>query len=123
LAFEPNFCFAKYGGKNVDVGGKSYEQEGGDFTSFGADLLIGLMSSMSKAKFYGLTGINSNIYKRKGFSNETGLGWTLGTGFEFMATEILSLEIRARYHAIKVKEGGKGQLEVSGGLNYYFGRE
>jgi len=123
LAFEPNFCFAKYGGKNVDVRGKSYGQEGGDFTSFGVDLLIGLMSSMSKAKFYGLTGINSNTYKRKGFSNETGLGWTLGTGFEFLATEILSLEIRARYHAIKVKEGGKAHLEVSGGLNYYFGSE
>jgi hypothetical protein len=123
LALEPNFLFAKYGGKDVEVRGKSYGQEGGDFTSFGADLLIGTMSSMSKIKFYGLTGINSNTYKRKGFSNETGLGWTLGTGFEFFPNEILSLEIRARYHAIKVKEGGKIHLEVSGGLNYYFGSE
>lgn len=123
LALEPNFVFAKYAGKDVEVRDKSFAQEGGDITSFGADLLIGSMSGMSKMKFYGLTGINSNTYKRTGFSNKTGLGWTLGTGFEFLATEILSLEIRARYHAIKVEEGGKGQLEVSGGLNYYFGSE
>ena len=123
LALEPNFVFAKYGGKDVEVREKTYTQKGGDITSFGADLLIGLMSTMAKVKFYGLTGINSNTYKREGFSNKTGLGWTLGTGLEFLATQILSLEIRARYHAIKVEEGGKGQLEVSGGLNYYFGSE
>ena len=123
LALEPNFVFAKYAGKDVGVNEKMYTQEGGDITSFGADLLVGSMFGMSKVKFYGLTGINSNTYKRKGFSNETGLGWTLGTGFEFFPTGILSLEIRARYHAIKVGEGGKAYLEVSGGLNYYFGRE
>jgi hypothetical protein len=123
LALEPNFVFAKYAGKDVEVNEKMYPQEGGDITSFGADLLIGSMFGMSKVKFYGLTGINSNTYKRKGFSNKTGLGWTLGTGLEFFATEILSLEIRTRYHAIKVEEGGKAHLEVSGGLNYYFGNE
>lgn len=123
LALEPNFVFAKYAGKDVEVNEKMYTQEGGDITSFGADLLVGSMFGMNKVKFYGLTGINSNTYKRKGFSNETGLGWTLGTGFEFFPTEILSLEIRARYHAIKVKEGGKAHLEMSGGLNYYFGSE
>jgi hypothetical protein len=123
LALEPNFVFAKYAGKNVDAREKSYPGEGGDITSFGADLLIGTMSGMSKMKFYGLTGINTNTYKRKGLSNKTGVGLTLGTGFEFFATEVLSLEIRTRYHAIKIDDGGRPHLEISGGLNYCFGKE
>jgi len=123
LGVEPNFCFAKFGGKDVEVREKSYAQEGGDITSFGADLLVGSLSAMGKMKIYGLVGINSNTYKREGISDESGLGLALGTGFEFFATEILSLEIRAKYHPIKLGEGGRAHLEFSGGLNYYFGPE
>jgi len=124
LGLEPNFCFAKYGGKDVDdVRGKSYTQEGGDITSFGADLVFGSMSSMGKTRVYGLAGLNSNTYKREKLEDESGLGVAFGTGFEFFPQEMLSLEIRAKYHAIKVGDGGKVHLEFSGGLNYYFGTE
>jgi len=123
LGLEPNFSFAKYGGKDVEAGEKSWEREGGDITSFGADLLLGSLSAMGKVKIYGLAGINSNTYKREGFSDESGVGLAFGPGFEYLATEMLSLEIRAKYHAIKVGEGGRVHLEFSGGLNYYFGSE
>lgn len=123
LALEPNFTTAQFGGKDVEVGGKSFSRKGGNFTSFGADLLIGSMSGMSKMRFYGLAGINSNTYSRQSIEDKTGLGLTIGTGFEFFPTEILSLELRARYHAIKLGDGGRSHLEVSGGLNYYFGKE
>jgi len=123
LAIEPNFITAQFAGKDLKVGEQTFARKGGNFTSFGADLIVGTMSSMSKMKFYGLTGINSNTYSRQAIKDETGLGLTLGTGFEFFPTGILSLEIRARYHAIKLGDGGRSHVEISGGLNYYFGKE
>jgi len=123
LALEPNYVRAQFAGKDLEVGDRSFAREGGNFNSFGADLLFGTMSSLSKMKFYGLMGINSNSYSRQGIEDKTGLGLTLGTGFEFFPTEILSLEIRARYHAIKLGDGGRSHVEISGGLNYYFGKE
>jgi hypothetical protein len=123
LGLEPNFSFAKYGGKDIEVREKSYTRDGGDITSFGADLLLGSLSAMGKTKIYGLVGINSNTYKREGMSNESGVGLAFGTGFEYFTTEMLSLEIRAKYHAIKVGDGGRAHLELTGGLNYYFGNE
>jgi hypothetical protein len=124
LGLEPNFSFAQYGGKDVDdVRGKSFAQEGGDITSFGADVVLGSLSAMGKIKVYGLAGMNYNTYKREELEDESGLGLAFGPGFEFFPTEILSLEIRAKYHAIKVGEGGRVHLEVSGGINYYFGSE
>lgn len=123
LALEPNFAIAKFKGNDVEVREHSFTMEDGDVTSFGADLILGTLSSMSKMKFYGLFGINSNTYNRKGFTKETGLGLTLGPGFEFFATEMLSVDLRARYHAFKKGDGGKTHLELCGGLNYYFGKQ
>lgn len=123
LGLEPNFSFAKYGGEDVEVRGKSYTQEGGDITSFGADLVFGSMSTMGKVRVYGLAGINSNTYKREEISDESGLGVSFGTGLEFLPAENLSLEVRAKYHSIKVGDGGRVHLELTGGLNYYLGSE
>jgi hypothetical protein len=120
LGLEPNFTYAKYGGKDVEVREESYTQEGGEITSFGADLLLGSISGMGNTKFYGLIGINSNNYTRDGIPDESGLGFALGTGFEFFPTEMLSLEIRGKYHPINLGEGGRVHVEVSGGINYYF---
>jgi hypothetical protein len=123
LAVEPNFLSAMFGGKDIEVQDISYARKGGDFTSFGVDVIVGTLSGMSKLKFYGLAGINTNTYKRKGSENKTGLGLTIGTGFEFFPTDMLSVEIRSRYHPIKIGDGGRSHVEISGGLNYYFGHE
>jgi hypothetical protein len=123
LGLEPNLTFAKYGGKDMEIRGKSYPRDGGDFTSFGVDLLLGSMSGFGNTRIYGLAGINSNTYKREGLENESGLGLAFGTGFEFFPTEIVSLEVRAKYHSIKLGDGGRAHLEISGGLNYYFGSQ
>ncbi len=124
LAVEPNFVTADFKGKDIMIQDTlSYARKGGNFKSFGVDLIVGTLSGMSKMKFYGLVGINTNTYSRKGFEDKTGLGFTIGTGFEFFPTDILSVEIRSRYHPIKIGEGGRSHVEVSGGLNYYFGHE
>lgn len=123
LGIEPYFSFAEYGGKDVEVREQSFAGKSGDITSFGADLVLGSMSGIGKTRFYGLVGINSNTYKREGIPDETGLGLAFGSGFEFFPTEMVSLEFRAKYHPIKVADGGRVHFEISGGLNYYFGPE
>jgi opacity protein-like surface antigen len=123
LGLEPNFTYAKYGGKDVEVREQTYNREGGEITSFGADLLLGSLSGMGNTKFYGLVGVNSNNYTREGISDESGLGFALGTGLEFFPAEMISLEIRGKYHPINLGEGGRVHVEISGGLNYYFGGE
>jgi hypothetical protein len=124
LAVEPNFVVANFKGKDLTVQDTlSYAREGGSFTSFGVDMIVGTLSGMSKLKFYGLAGLNTNTYKRKGLENKTGFGLTIGTGFEYFPTDVLSVEIRSRYHPIKIGDGGRVHVEVSGGLNYYFGNE
>jgi hypothetical protein len=36
----------------------------------------------------------------------------------------LGIEVRARYHGISLEGGGgRNNLELSGGLNYYFGED
>jgi hypothetical protein len=121
LGLEPNFTSAKHGGKDIEVRETSFSRKGGNITSFGLDVIIGTLSSMSKMRIYGLLGINSNTYGGEGISDESGLGLALGTGLEFFATEFLSVETRAKYHPIKLGDGGRVHLELSGGLNYYFG--
>ncbi|MGB7062182.1 MAG: outer membrane beta-barrel protein [Candidatus Zixiibacteriota bacterium] len=123
LGIEPYFSFAEYGAKDVEVRGVSFAGKSGDITSFGADLVLGSISGMGKTKFYGLVGINSNTYKREGIPDESGLGLAFGSGLEFFPTEMLSLEFRAKYHPIKLGDGGRVHLELSGGVNYYFGPE
>jgi hypothetical protein len=124
LAVEPNFVYSKYGDKDHDIGGQSMTREGGDITSFGADLVLGNPIGFSRGRFYGLLGVNANTLKRKGMENQTQFGLSFGAGFEFMPTDVLGIEVRARYHGISLEGGGgRNNLELSGGLNYYFGED
>ena len=121
LGLEPNFVYSKYGDKELDNVGT---REGGTITSFGADLVLGNPIGFSRGRFYGLLGVNANTLKRKGHSDQTQFGLSFGVGFEFLPTEVLGIEARARYHGISLEGGGgRNNLELSGGLNYYFGED
>ena len=121
LGVEPNFVFSKYGDKDFDNVGT---REGGTITSFGADLVLGNPLGFSRGRFYALLGANSNILKRKGMEDQTQFGLSFGAGLEFLPTEILGIEVRARLHGISLEGGGgRNNLELSGGLNYYFGED
>jgi len=124
LGVEPNFVFSEYGDKDYDVDGQILTRKGGDITSFGADVVWGSFDSFSPARFYGILGINSNTLKRQGFADLTRLGVSLGSGVELLVTDVFSIEIRARIHAISLEGGGgRNNLELTGGVNYYFGPE
>ncbi|MFQ6032166.1 MAG: outer membrane beta-barrel protein [Candidatus Zixiibacteriota bacterium] len=121
LGVEPNFVFSKYGDKDIDNVGT---REGGTITSFGADLILGNPIGFSRGRFYVLLGINANTLKREGLSDQTQFGLSFGPGFEFLPTEVLGIEVRARLHGISLEGGGgRNNLELSGGLNYYFGQD
>jgi hypothetical protein len=122
LGVEPNLVISKDGDKDHDVGGVTMTRAGIDITSFGVDAVIGTFSGFSKVRFYGIFGLNSNTLKRKPFSDETRIGLALGTGVEILPVETLGIEVRARVHTISQEGGGgRSNLELTGGLNYYFG--
>lgn len=123
LGVEPNFVYSK-GDKDFDIGGQSMSRGTLTITSFGADLVLGNPIGFSRGRFYALLGANANILKRKGMEDQTQFGLSFGAGFEFLPTEVLGIEVRARYHGISLEGGGgRNNLELSGGLNYYFGED
>jgi hypothetical protein len=122
LGVEPNLVFSKYGDKDHEVGGQTMTREGGDITSFGADLAFGTFSGFSQVRFYGILGINSNTIKWEPSEDQTRLGLSFGAGVEFLPTDVFSIEARARVHSISLDGGGgRNNLELTAGLNYYFG--
>lgn len=122
LGVEPNFVFSEYGDREHDIDGVTMTRKGGDVTSFGVDGVVGTFSGFSQVRFYGLFGVNSNTTKREGLPDKTRLGIALGAGIEFLPSDMFSLEVRARIHAISSEGGGgRDNLELSAGLNYYFG--
>jgi len=124
LGVEPNFVYSEYGDKDHDILGETQTRKGGEITSFGADVVFGTFSGFSKARFYGILGINSNTLKWEPSEDQTRLGLSFGTGIEFLPTEIFSIEVRARVHAISLDGGGgRNNLELTAGLNYHFGPE
>jgi hypothetical protein len=124
LGLEPNFVYSKYGDKDFDVGGQSMSREGGSISSFGADLVLGNPVEFSRGRFYGLLGVNTNTLKRKGMEDQTQLGLSFGAGFEFFPIDVMGIEVRGRLHGISLEGGGgRNNLELSGGLNYYFGQD
>jgi hypothetical protein len=124
LGVEPNLVFSKYGDKDVkdEDGNLLGTRKGGDVTSFGLDAVVGNFSGFSSARFYGLVGVNSNTSKREALPDQTRLGLALGAGIEFLPTDVFGIEVRARLHSISLEGGGgRNNLEITGGLNYYFG--
>ncbi len=122
LGLEPNFVMSKYGDKDIDVLEQPMTRKGGDINSFGLDAVLGTFGGFSKVHFYGMAGVNTNSMKRDGIPDQTRLGVSIGTGVEFMAMDMLSIEVRARVHSISLEGGGgRDNVELTGGLNYYFG--
>ncbi len=126
LGVEPNFVFSEYGDKEHKnpITEEPMIRKGGKINSFGVDLVFGTFSGFSPARFYGILGINSNTFKREPFEDQTRLGLSFGSGIEFLPADVFSLEVRARVHAISLEGGGgRENLELTAGLNYYFGPE
>jgi hypothetical protein len=132
LAVEPNFTALKNGDGEVTVerlGSVKMTREGGKFTTFGVDLVVGGVSGYKGFNAYGLVGVASAKFAKKGVPDLSKGSLWLGVGFEYGITEFLSAEFRGKALIFPYKDDsyGKGDTgsrkngTITLGLNYYFG--
>lgn len=134
IAIEPNILFAKNGDAEYAVEGgwdTTMKHEGGKYTSFGVDLVFGSIMGYKGLGVYGIVGLSSSKFEKKGIPELTKGTYSFGLGFEYGITDQISLDIRGKafifpYQDDKntlnedLKSSRKNGL-ITIGLNYYFG--
>lgn len=133
IAIEPNLLFAKNGDAEYAVEGgwnTTMTHEGGKYTSFGVDLVFGSIMGYKGFGAYGILGLSSSKFEKKGIPDLTKGTYWLGLGFEYGFTDQISLDIRGKAFIFPYKDdtnpnssdkGSRKNGLVTVGLNYYFG--
>lgn len=133
IAIEPNIMFAKNGDASYDVEGgwnETMTHEGGKYTSFGVDLVFGGIMGYKGLGAYGILGLSSSKFEKKGIPDLTKGTYWFGLGFEYGFTDQISLDIRGKAFIFPYKDesnpntddkGSRKNGLVTVGLNYYFG--
>lgn len=132
LAVEPNYTYLKNGDAEVKVetwGNTAMKNNGGKFNTFGVDLAIGGVSGYRGFNVYGILGIASAKFAKKGIPDLTKGSYWFGVGFEYGVTDFLTLDVRGKalifpYKDDSYDKGDTGSRKngiVTIGLNYYFG--
>ena len=140
LAVEPNFTHLKNGDGEVQVGepwNTTMTHEGGKYSSFGADLAFGGVSGYSGFHAFGIVGIASSKFEKKGIPDLTKSSYWFGLGLEFSFADKVSLEVRGKTLVFPYSESvtaASGGVQPSGtgsrkngvitfGINIYLGSE
>ncbi len=124
VVIEPNLAIVRYGEPDLADVGITSTLDGADVTGYGVDALLGGAIAKTGLSAYGLIG--AGIYKTKqdqiGVDNSD-FGWSAGIGFLFGLTPQFGLDVRGRMLFVS-SEGGasKKAANVTGGLNFYFGK-
>jgi len=132
LAVEPNYTYLKNGETEFKVeswGNTAMKHEGGKFNTFGVDLAIGGVSGYRGFNAYGILGIASAKFAKKGIPDLTKGSYWFGVGFEYGVTDFLSLEVRGKALIFPYKDDANAKADIGSrkngivtiGLNYYFG--
>lgn len=132
LAVEPNYTYLKNGDAEVKVEtweNTTMKREGGKFSSLGVDLAIGGVSGYRGFNAYGILGISSATFAKKGLPDLTKGSYWFGVGFEYGVTDFLTIDVRGKalifpYKDDSYKDGDAGSRKngiVTIGLNYFFG--
>ena len=132
LAVEPNYTYLKNGDAEAKVeswGNTTMKHEGGKFNTFGVDLAIGGVSGYQGFHAYGILGIASAKFAKKGIPDLTKGSYWFGLGFEYGVADFLSLEVRGKALIFPYKDDANTKADtgsrkngiVTIGLNYYFG--
>lgn len=119
LGLEPNFTYAKDGDWEVDDVDETFE--GGKFTSFGVNLLIGASGPVTTVRVF--TFVGAKYFSEDNDLRETDsrLGWGGGLGVEFGAGNI-GFEGRGGLELMTLDGGGSRKWGyITGGVNLYFG--
>jgi hypothetical protein len=115
LTVEPFYASSTLGDKTADFGGLSYTRDGGDMTSFGANVLL---STSGPVQFYPLVGIASQKYTRAGSSDINESGWNFGLGLGFEPTPSFSIQIRGELNMLTTGDTSRKFANATVGLNY-----
>jgi hypothetical protein len=132
FAVEPNYTSLKNGDGEVKVerlGDITMTRDGGKFTTFGVDVVFGGVSGYKGFNAYGILGVASAKFAKKGLPDLTKGSLWLGVGFEFGLTDYLSVDFRGKalifpYKDDSYKDGDAASRKngiITVGLNYYFG--
>jgi len=132
LAVEPNYTYLKNGDGEVKVGSLgdiTMTRDGGKYSTFGIDVVFGGVSGYKGFNAYGILGVASAKFAKKGLPDLTKGSLWLGVGFEFGITDYLSVDFRGKGLIFPYKDDsyGKGDTgsrkngAITIGVNYYFG--
>jgi hypothetical protein len=130
LAVEPNYTYLKNGDGEVKVlGDMTMTRDGGKYSTFGIDVVIGGVSGYKGFNAYGILGVASAKFAKKGLPDLTKGSLWLGVGFEFGITDYLSADFRGKalifpYKDDSYSDGDTGSRKngtITIGVNYYFG--
>ncbi len=134
IAVEPNFVSVKNGEAEYAVEGnwnQTMTHEGGKYNSFGIDLVLGNVLGYKGFGMYGILGLSSMKFEKKGIPDLTKGSYWFGLGFEYSFTDQISLDLRGKAFIFPyedetpnkpndLKSSRKNGL-ITVGLNYYFG--
>lgn len=133
IGIEPNITWVKNGDTDYEVEGgwnKTMTHEGGEYQSFGVDLVLGNILGYKGFGMYGILGISSAKFEKKGLPDlKKGTYW-LGLGFEYGFTDQISLDVRGKAfifpydddkNTLNDNKSSRKNALLSVGLNYYFG--
>lgn len=135
IGVEPNFTYLKNGDGEVEIDHPNWDRtmkaEGGKFSSFGVDLVVGSVLGYKGLGVHGILGFSSAKFKKEGVTDLTKGSYWLGLGFEYAFSDQLSLEFRGKAIIFPYDDatntlntdtkGSRKNGLITAGLNYYFG--
>ncbi len=133
IGIEPNFMMIENGDAEYDVEGnwnKKMTHEGGKYNSFGVDLVLGSVLGYKGLGVYGIVGLSSSKFEKKGIPDLSKGTYWVGLGFEFSFSDKISLDLRGKAfifpyeddaNSINDLKSSRKNGIVTAGLNYYFG--
>jgi hypothetical protein len=121
IGVEPYFNVSNYGNVETEVFDEVMEREGGDITSFGLNLALGMIQGRDGLGVYGILGLESAKYARSGLDDITEASYTGGLGLEFGFREMVTVDFRGKVQIMPVEDGTYKNGSVSVGVNVFFG--
>ncbi|KPL03862.1 MAG: hypothetical protein AMJ90_02835 [candidate division Zixibacteria bacterium SM23_73_2] len=121
LGLEPNFTYIRQGGITLDVSGTDMDREGGNIYAYGMDLVFGSLDKVEKFYWYFICGLYGNSLDRLGREDLNKFGFNLGVGLEILPEETFGIDFRTKVQIITIEGGSRKNIQLTGGVNYYFG--
>jgi hypothetical protein len=115
LTVEPFYAKSKLGDKTDTFAGLSYTRDGGEVTSFGANVMLNLGGPVS---FYPFAGLTSSKLEVTGSEDVKKTGYDFGLGFGIAIVPKLRLDVRGELNAVVTDQTSRKYGNITGGVSY-----